>query len=129
MKEELRLAKQALDEADDKFRVGYEEYKAGEAEVLAAARELEEAEESLVKARKELEDGWREYKEAAVEANKRLEEAFNNQEVLKAAVAQVLDGGLSVVVEDVRIFIPASLVSETYERRNRRSRTLRQDYQ
>ncbi len=53
---------------------------------------------------------------AADRANKRLEEAFNNGEVLKATVAQVLDGGLSVVVEDVRIFIPASLVSDTYER-------------
>ncbi len=53
---------------------------------------------------------------AADRANKRLEEAFNNHEVLKAPVAQVLDGGLSVVVEDVRIFIPASLVSDTYER-------------
>ena len=53
---------------------------------------------------------------AADRANKRIEEAFNNKEVLKATVAQVLDGGLSVVVEDVRIFIPASLVSDTYER-------------
>ena len=48
--------------------------------------------------------------------NKRIEEAFNNKEVLVAPVAQVLDGGLSVVVEDVRIFIPASLVSDTYEK-------------
>ncbi len=31
-------------------------------------------------------------------------------------MAQVLDGGLSVVVEEVRIFIPASLVSDTYEK-------------
>ena len=53
---------------------------------------------------------------AADRANKRLEEAFNDSEVLKAPVAQVLDGGLCVVVEDVRIFIPASLVSDTYER-------------
>ena len=53
---------------------------------------------------------------AADRANKRIEEAFNNNEVLKATVAQVLDGGLSVVVDDVRIFIPASLVSDTYER-------------
>ena len=53
---------------------------------------------------------------AADRANKRIEEAFNNNEVIKATVAQVLDGGLSVVVEDVRIFIPASLVSDTYER-------------
>ena len=53
---------------------------------------------------------------AADRGNKRLEEAFNNQEVLTAKVAQVLDGGLSVVVDEARIFIPASLVSDSYER-------------
>ncbi len=53
---------------------------------------------------------------AADRGNKRIEEAYNNKEVLKATVAQVLDGGLSVVVEEVRIFIPASLVSDTYEK-------------
>ena len=53
---------------------------------------------------------------AADRGNKRIEEAYNNKEVLKAPVAQVLDGGLSVVVEEVRIFIPASLVSDTYEK-------------
>ncbi|MCR5232298.1 MAG: 30S ribosomal protein S1 [Lachnospiraceae bacterium] len=53
---------------------------------------------------------------AADKGNKKLEEAFNNKEVLKATVAQILDGGLSVVVEESRVFIPASLVSDTYER-------------
>ncbi len=53
---------------------------------------------------------------AADRGNKRIEEAFNNKEVLVAPVAQVLDGGLSVVIEEVRIFIPASLVSDTYEK-------------
>ena len=53
---------------------------------------------------------------AADRGNKRIEEAYNNKEVLKAPVAQVLDGGLSVVVEEVRIFIPASLVSDVYEK-------------
>ncbi|MDE5804459.1 MAG: 30S ribosomal protein S1 [Lachnospiraceae bacterium] len=53
---------------------------------------------------------------AADRGNKRIEEAYNNKEVLKATVAQVLEGGLSVVVEEVRIFIPASLVSDTYEK-------------
>ena len=53
---------------------------------------------------------------AADRGNKRIEEAFNNHEVLKATVSQVLDGGLSVIVDEVRIFIPASLVSDTYER-------------
>ena len=53
---------------------------------------------------------------AADRGNKRIEEAYNNKEVLTAVVNQVLDGGLSVVVEEVRIFIPASLVSDTYEK-------------
>ena len=53
---------------------------------------------------------------AADRGNKRIEEAYNNKEVLKATVAQVLDGGLSVVLDEVRIFIPASLVSDTYEK-------------
>lgn len=53
---------------------------------------------------------------AADRGNKIIEEAFNNKSVLKAKVAQVLNGGLSVVVEEVRIFIPASLVSDIYEK-------------
>lgn len=53
---------------------------------------------------------------AAEKGNKRLEEAFNNQEVLTAKVAAVLDGGLSVVIDEARIFIPASLVSDSYEK-------------
>ena len=47
---------------------------------------------------------------AADRGNKRLEEAFNNHEVLKAKVVQVLNGGLSVLVD------AASLVSDSYER-------------
>ena len=53
---------------------------------------------------------------AADRGNRRIEEAYNSREVLKASVTQVLEGGLSVVVDEVRIFIPASLVSDTYER-------------
>lgn len=53
---------------------------------------------------------------AADKGNKVLEDAFNNKEVLKAKVAQVLDGGLSLIVEGARVFIPASLVSDAYER-------------
>ncbi len=53
---------------------------------------------------------------AADRGNKRIEEAYNNKEVLTATVAQVLEGGLSVVVDEVRIFIPASLVSDSYEK-------------
>ena len=53
---------------------------------------------------------------AAEKGSKRLEEAFENKEVLTAKVAEVLAGGLSVVVDESRVFIPASLVSDTYEK-------------
>ena len=53
---------------------------------------------------------------AAEKGSKRLEEAFENKEVLTAKVAQVLDGGLCVIVDETRVFIPASLVSDSYEK-------------
>ena len=53
---------------------------------------------------------------AAEKGGERLKEAFENEEVLTGTVSQVLDGGLSVVLDETRIFIPASLVSDTYER-------------
>ena len=53
---------------------------------------------------------------AAEKGSKRLEEAFENREVLTAKVAQVLDGGLCVIVDETRVFIPASLVSDSYEK-------------
>ncbi len=53
---------------------------------------------------------------AAEKGNKRLEEAFENKEVLTAKVTQVREGGLSVSVEESQVFIPASLVSDSYEK-------------
>lgn len=53
---------------------------------------------------------------AAEKGNERLREAYENKEVLKATVNQILGGGLSVVVDEARVFIPASLVSDTYEK-------------
>ena len=53
---------------------------------------------------------------AAEKGNKRLEEAFENQEILKAKVSQVLTGGVCVNVDETRVFTPASLVSDTYEK-------------
>lgn len=52
---------------------------------------------------------------AAEKGSKRLEEAFENREVLTAKVTQVRKGGLSVVVDETNVFIPASLVSDVYE--------------
>lgn len=57
------------------------------------------------------------YKQVAAEkVNEKLEEAFNNGEVLKGKVIQVVKGGLNVNVEESRVFIPASLVSDVYEK-------------
>ena len=53
---------------------------------------------------------------AAEKAYAKLEEAFNNEEVLKGTVVQALNGGLSVLVDECKVFIPASLVSDTFER-------------
>mgnify|MGYP002530240758 FL=1 len=53
---------------------------------------------------------------AMEKSNERIREAFENKEVLKAKVVNVLTGGLSVIVDETKIFIPASLVSDTYEK-------------
>ena len=53
---------------------------------------------------------------AAEKGNEKLREACESGEVLTAKVTQVLGGGLSVVVDEAKVFIPASLVSDTYER-------------
>ncbi len=52
----------------------------------------------------------------AEKGSKMLEEAFENKTVLTAEVTHVLSGGLSVSVDGTRIFIPASLVSDVYEK-------------
>ncbi len=57
------------------------------------------------------------YKKLAAEkGSAQLESAFENKEVLKATVSQVTPGGLTVVVDEIKIFIPASLVSDVYEK-------------
>ena len=53
---------------------------------------------------------------AAEKGSKRLEEAYENKEVLTAKVSQVLAGGVTVVVDETRVFIPASLISDVYEK-------------
>ena len=53
---------------------------------------------------------------AAEKGSKRLEEAYENKEVLKAKVSQVLAGGVCVIIDETRIFIPASLISDSYEK-------------
>ena len=53
---------------------------------------------------------------AAERGSKRLEEAFENKEVLKANVVEICLGGIVVIVDETRVFIPASLVSDVYEK-------------
>ena len=45
--------------------------------------------------------------------NKKLEDAFNNQEPI-TGVAKNIKGGLEVIVDAARVFIPASLISDTF---------------
>ncbi len=57
------------------------------------------------------------YKRLAAErSSKILEEAFNEKKVLKAPVTEVLNGGLIVEIDETRIFIPASLASDSFEK-------------
>lgn len=52
----------------------------------------------------------------ASKASEKLQKAFEDAEVLTGKVVQVATGGLNVEVEGARVFIPASLVSDTYEK-------------
>ena len=52
---------------------------------------------------------------AAEKSTKALEEAFENQTVLTGKVVQV-NSGLNVAVDEARVFIPASLVSDVFEK-------------
>ncbi len=54
---------------------------------------------------------------AADRGNKRLEEAFENHEVLTAKVSQVLDGGLSVIVDEARESLSRQALYPTYMRK------------
>ncbi|MBQ1424005.1 MAG: 30S ribosomal protein S1 [Lachnospiraceae bacterium] len=48
--------------------------------------------------------------------NQKVQEAFDNKEVLTGKVDKAVNGGLSVIYDGVRVFVPASLVSDTFER-------------
>ncbi len=52
----------------------------------------------------------------AEKSNQRVKEAFENKELVTGKVDKVVNGGLSVVFEGVRVFIPASLVSDVFEK-------------
>ena len=53
---------------------------------------------------------------AQMKGNEKLKKAYENEEVITAEVTQILNGGLGVMVEETRVFIPASLVSDSFVR-------------
>ncbi len=57
------------------------------------------------------------YKRVAAEKSyEKLQEAFDNQTVLTAKVTEILKGGIGVMVDECKVFIPASLVSDSFEK-------------
>ncbi len=52
----------------------------------------------------------------AEKSQQRVREAFENEEVVTGTVEKVVNGGLSVDYEGSRVFVPASLVSDMFER-------------
>ena len=57
------------------------------------------------------------YKSVAAEKSyEALAQAFEDETVLKATVTQVAPGGLTVLVDECKVFIPASLVSDVFEK-------------
>lgn len=57
------------------------------------------------------------YKRVAAEkANEKLEAALESGEILTGKVVQVVSGGLNVMYDETRVFIPASLVSDVFEK-------------
>jgi len=50
----------------------------------------------------------------AEDGMKRVEELYKSSEEVTAKVSLVLAGGLVVIIDEVRVFIPASLVSDSY---------------
>ncbi len=49
-------------------------------------------------------------------ANKAVEEAFNNKEVITVKVDKITTGGLITTYQSAKVFVPASLVSDVFEK-------------
>ena len=48
--------------------------------------------------------------------NQKVKDAFENKETVLGKVEKVVNGGLSVLFEGAKVFVPASLVSDVFER-------------
>lgn len=74
-KAELKQAELDLKKGEEDYRAGEKEIASAEEELRQAKTELDSAAVSLLEARQEIEDGWKEYKDTALEANAKLDEA------------------------------------------------------
>ncbi len=55
-------------------------------------------------------------KVAGERVSQMLQDAFDNKTVVTGKVTEVVKGGITVTVDDTRVFIPASLVSDVFEK-------------
>lgn len=55
-------------------------------------------------------------KVAGERVSQMIQEAFDNNTVITGKVSEVVKGGITAVVDDTRVFIPASLVSDVFEK-------------
>ncbi|MBQ0100800.1 MAG: S1 RNA-binding domain-containing protein, partial [Lachnospiraceae bacterium] len=76
-------------------------------ELEAKVKKLYDGEGLVVLSRKEIQDDRN---------NEKVKEAFENKAVVLGTVLEALKGGLAVDYEGARVFVPASLVSDTFER-------------
>ena len=88
----------------------------GFAVVAEQIRELADQSRESTEHINQIVNGLIENSNISVETAKKVSEAFEKQEVLTGKVSMVLKGGLSVSYGEGRVFIPASLVSDMYER-------------
>ena len=76
-------------------------------ELEAKVKKLNDGEGLVVLSRKEIQDDRN---------NEKVKEAFESGAVVTGKVLEALKGGLAVDFEGARVFVPASLVSDTFER-------------
>ena len=55
-------------------------------------------------------------KVAGERVSQMIQDAFDNKTVITGKVTEIVKGGITVLVDETRVFIPASLVSDTFEK-------------
>ncbi|MDO4487862.1 MAG: S1 RNA-binding domain-containing protein, partial [Eubacteriales bacterium] len=76
-------------------------------EIEVKVKKLNDGEGLVVLSHKEIMDD---------KVNEKVQEAFDAKEVVTGKVEKAVNGGLAVIFEGARVFIPASLVSDVFEK-------------